>query len=87
MSNRGRRARKTERIWPADFDLAADPSFHQLPFAIQICLLIQWKEGDRRSINGQIACPNRCGGMIRYNIAYNGHIHAGCTKGCVSFMQ
>lgn len=37
---------------------------------------------------GELKCPLCPDGMLRYSVAgYNGHIHAGCTNGCVSWME
>lgn len=37
---------------------------------------------------GEFKCPLCEDGLIRYSVAsYNGHMHAGCTKGCVSWME
>lgn len=35
-----------------------------------------------------IKCPLCPDGILRYSVAgYNGHMHAACTKGCVSWME
>ena len=38
---------------------------------------------------GEIPCPARCGGTLRYTVAsVNGHMHGRCsTNGCVSWME
>lgn len=36
---------------------------------------------------GELKCPLCPDGMLRYSVAgYNGHMYAGCTNGCVSWM-
>ena len=47
------------------------------------------KEGERRSVKGNIPCPLCEDGTVEYSIAsLNGHIRARCsTKDCVRFMQ
>lgn len=45
------------------------------------------KEGKRRSITGEIPCPVD-GGVLRYSLAFNGHIRAACSnKECVRWME
>lgn len=45
------------------------------------------KEGKARNVHGSVPCPN-CDGTVRYEIHYNGHIHASCTKrGCCTWME
>lgn len=37
---------------------------------------------------GELPCPLECDGTLRYSVAsYNGHMHAACTKGCISWME
>lgn len=44
--------------------------------------------GKKNGGTGEVKCPLCEGGMIRYSVAgYNGHMHAACTNGCVSWME
>lgn len=36
------------------------------------------KEGTKRRLAGEVDCPVCDGGKLKYSIASNGHIHAGC---------
>jgi hypothetical protein len=47
-------------------------------------------KGFKKGHGGQssVQCPNCPDGVIRYSVAsVNGHMHAGCTKGCASWME
>lgn len=47
------------------------------------------KHGKERGVQGEMPCPNACGGTLRYSIAgVNGHIHGRCsTEGCAAWME
>jgi hypothetical protein len=37
---------------------------------------------------GSMLCPLGCGGVLHYTVAaVNGHMHAACEKGCMSWME
>lgn len=41
-----------------------------------------------RNVAAIVACPFCAGGRLKYSIAPNGHIWAGCsTKGCARFVE
>lgn len=49
--------------------------------------VIQKCANGQRRVSGEIACPI-CKEPMKYSIAANGHIWAGCkTKNCVRFME
>lgn len=44
--------------------------------------------GKGNSGQDSMKCPLCTDGQLRYSVAsYNGHMHAGCTNGCVSWME
>jgi hypothetical protein len=47
---------------------------------------IREKEGKKTRVQGEIPCP-KCGKVLRYSIASNGHIHARCEGSDVMFMM
>ncbi len=41
-----------------------------------------------RSVSGFMECPICHSGTLKYSVAFNGHIWAGCsTKDCVRFLE
>lgn len=55
--------------------------------ALKAIQLIREKEGKKRGVRGEIACPE-CQKPFRYSIASsNGHIHGKCTSCGVAFMM
>lgn len=45
------------------------------------------KDADgRRNHSGTITCP-KCGGVLRYKVMSNGHIHGQCDGGDVGWMM
>lgn len=57
---------------------------------INTCLkAIREAHGTARGLQGEMPCPVKCGGLLRYSIAgVNGHVHGQCsTPGCASWMQ
>lgn len=65
---------------------ASDASFARVATCLKA---IREKHGKARGLGGEMPCPTKCGGTLRYSISgYNGHIHGQCsTRGCASWMQ